>query len=194
MQDSRQSPMSSRISGAILVLALGAMASAETVIYRYTDGDITAFGDRPATGWQEVELPRVNTYRPVESTLAPVDTVTPEEPAASYQHVRITFPGDGEAIRRNGGNLRITGLVEPALNAGHSAVLLVEGAVAVSGEAWQEADDDSDNRRSLLAFTLANLSRGPRSAAIAIMDRKNNILIQSAPVSFHLLRTAAGRP
>ena len=78
--------MSSRKSGAILVLALGAMASAETAIYRYTDGDITAFGDRPATGRQEVELPRVNTYRPVESTLPPVDTVTPAEPGASYHN------------------------------------------------------------------------------------------------------------
>ncbi|MDE0451630.1 MAG: hypothetical protein OXI90_07670 [Gammaproteobacteria bacterium] len=186
--------MSSRISGAILVLALVASASAETAIYRYTNGDTTAFGDRPATGRQKVELPSVNTYSPVESTLPPVDTDTPAEPAASYQHVRITFPVDGEAIRRNGGNLRITGQVEPALNAGHSAVLLVDGAVAMSGGARQEADDDSDNRRSLLAFTLANVSRGPHSAAIAIMDRKNNALIQSAPVSFHLLRAAAGRP
>lgn len=194
MRASRQSPMSSRISGTILVLLLGVMASAETAIYRYTDGDITAFADRPATGRQEVELPRANTYRAVESTLPPVDTVTPAEPGASYRHVSVTFPGDGEAFRRNGGNLHITGQVEPALNAGHSAVLLVDGAVAVSGEARQEADDDSDNRRSLLAFTLANISRGPHSAAIAIMDRKNNILIQSAPVSFHLLRTAAGRP
>ena len=223
MQDSRQSPMASRISGAILVLALVATASAETAIYRYTDGDTTAFGDRPATGRQEVELPRVNTYSSVESTPPPVDTVTPEEPSAgecsptadalgsasgspvpggvlpcesatSYQHVRITFPGDGEAIRRNGGNLRLTGQVEPALNAGHSAVLLVDGAVAVLGGARQEAGDESDNRRSLLAFDLANVSRGPHSAAVAIMDRKNNVLIQSAPVNFHLLRAAAGRP
>ncbi|MCY3821428.1 MAG: hypothetical protein OXH52_19100 [Gammaproteobacteria bacterium] len=186
--------MSSRISGAILVLALGATASAETAIYRYTDGDTTAFADRPATGRQEVELPSVNTYSAVESTLPPVDTVRPAEPAAGYQHLRITFPGDGEAIRRNGGNLRMTGQVEPALNAGHRAVLLVDGAVAVAGGARQEADDDSDNRRSLLAFALANVSRGPHAASIAIMDREKNVLIQSAPVSFHLLRAAIRHP
>ncbi len=186
--------MPSHISGAILVLALGAMASAETAIYRDTDGDITSFADRPATGRQEVDLPRVNTYSPVELTPPPPDIVSPKEPAASYRDIRITFPVDGEAIRRNGGNLRVTGRVEPALHVGHSAVLLVNGTVAVSGEARHEADGDSDNGHSPLAFTLANVSRGPHSAAIAITDRKNNILIQSAPVSFHLLRATARRP
>ena len=100
------------------LLAPGTLASAETAIYRHEDAQgIPVFVDRPGTGRQEVDLPAVNTYAPAESK-RPVAAATEREAAEIYRALLIDSPGHGETIRRNGGDVRVTGRVEPHLAGG----------------------------------------------------------------------------
>ena len=173
--------LSSRTVVAVLMLTPWAPAHAEATVYRYEDADgVAVFADRPGSDGKLIELPAVNTYAPLEAK-QPVAATTPEDTAATYQSVAITSPGDGETLRRNGGNVYVTGRVEPALGADHSAVLYIDGAVAASGRGDQAIN-----------FALAGVPRGPHTLRIAIVDREQNVLIQSAAVSFHLIRAAAG--
>ena len=177
--------------GAFLALTPGVLASAETTIYRYADAQgKTVFGDRPGSNRQEVELPAVNTYTPVEAK-GPA-AATREKRAPIYQSLLLTVPGDGKTIRSNGGNVRVTGRVEPNLRAEHRAVLFVDGAIAMSRQGRLESAHSPPERPGEIDFALQGIARGPHTLRVAIMDQENNILIQSAPVSLHLLRAAAG--
>ena len=185
--------MLSRLSGVVLTLTLGVFTGAETTtIYRHEDAHgITVFADRPGADPREVELASVNTYQAVEPK-EPAAPVAPEKTAAGYQTLIITSPGDGETIRRNGGNLRVTGRVEPELRRNHRAALYVDGTVATSHHPMREPARAPSQPRGDMEFALEGLARGPHALRIAISDRENNILVQSAPVRFHLLRTAVG--
>ena len=179
--------------GAVLALTPGVLASAETTIYRYADAQgKTVFGDRPGSNRQEVELPAVNTYTPVEARGPAAADATREDAAAIYQSLLLTVPGDGKTIRSNGGNVRVTGRVEPDLRADHRAVLFVDGAVAMSRQVRLERAQSPAERRGDIDFALHGVARGPHTLRVAILDQENDVLIQSAPVSFHLLRAAAG--
>ena len=179
--------------GAILALTPGTWASAETTIYRHADAQgITVFVDRPGTDRHAVELPAVNTYAPIELKGAAAAATREDVAAPIYQSLLISVPGDGETIRRNGGNVRVTGRIEPDLRVDHGAVLFVDGAVATPRQAQQERARSPAEQRGDIDFTLAGVARGPHTLRIAILDQENNILIQSAPVGFHLLRAAAG--
>ena len=180
--------------GTVLALTPGALASAETTIYRHADAQgITTFVDRPGGDRQAVELPAVNTYAPIESKEA-VAATREDAAAPIYQSLLISVPGNGETIRHNGGNVRVTGRVEPDLRADHRAVLFVDGSAATSRQARQERARSPAERRGDIDFKLAGVARGPHTLRIAIMDQENNTLIQSATVGFHLLRATAGLP
>ena len=168
-------------------LALGTLACADTKVYRYEDAHgIAVFSDRPGIGRQEVALPAVNAYTPAGSA-EPASAPLPAETKAIYRALVITAPGDGETIRRNGGNIRVTGRVEPGVREGHRAVLLVDG------EPPQDRASSPVITQGSIEFALEGIARGPHTLRIAVMDRDNGILIQSAPVSFHLLRAATGQ-
>ena len=179
-----------RLSGALLALA--ALADAETKIYRYEDAQgITVFADRAAAGRKEVALHGVNTYIPVEPKES-VPAPPPADVTGSYRSLSVTGPGDGETIRRNGGNVRVTGRVEPGVREDHRAVLLVNGAMT-SLEAWQDRVRPPAETRNDIEFALTGVARGPHTVRIAVLDREHNVLIQSVPVRFHLLRAATGQ-
>ena len=177
-----------------MLLAPGASANAETAIYRYEDAEgISVFVDWPGTGRQEVDLPAVNTYTPSESK-RPAAAATQAEAAETYRTLLIESPGDGETIRRNGGNVRVTGRVEPGLRADHSVVAFVDGSLATLRHAQMERERSPAEAHSDIDLALSDLARGPHTLHIAIAGPENDILIQSNPVSFHLLRAGAGLP
>ena len=174
------------------LIAPGVLPSAETAIYRYEDAQgVPGFVDRPGTGRQEIDLSAVNTYTPAESKrLAAAAT---QEEAEIYQALLIDSPGDGETIRRNGGNVRVTGRVEPDLRADHSVVAFLDGVPATISRAETERGHSRTEARGVVDLALSGLARGPHTLRIAIVGAEKNILIQSEPVGFHLLRAAAKR-
>ena len=174
------------------VLAFGTWASADTKIYRYEDSHgLAVFADRLSTGWQEVVLPAVNAYTPTEPK-TPASISPPTDVAGSYRSLLVTSPGNGETIRRNGGNVRVTGRIEPGVREDHRAVLLVDGTMT-SRESLHDRIPSLQDTDGNIEFALTGVARGPHTLRIAIMDGQNNVLIESPPVHFHLLRAAAGQ-
>ncbi len=174
------------------VLVLATSAGADTKIYRYEDPHgIAVFADRPSTGWQEVALSDVNAYTPIKQK-KPASDPLPADVDVTYESLSITGPGDGETIRRNGGNVRVTGRVEPGVRKDHRVVLLVDGAMT-SRESPQDRIRSPVETDGNIEFALTGVARGPHTLRIAIMDGENNVLIQSPPVRFHLLRAATGQ-
>jgi len=165
---------------------------ADSPIYRYEDAQgIVVFADRPGRGRQQVTVPAANTYSPLESR-EPAAPPVERETAETYRSLLITGPADGETIRRNGGNLRVTVRIQPDLRREHHAVLFMDGirmASARAPRAGSPAQPPGD-----IVFPLTGVARGPHTLRVAVMDRENNILVQSAPVDFHLLRAAVARP
>ena len=178
------------LSGALL--APGALAGTETAIYRYEDAEgISAFVDRPGTGRREIDLLTVNIYTPTESKRL-IAAAVPAEATEIYRALLINSPGQGETIRRNGGNVHVTGRVEPDLRADHRVVAFVDGSLATPRHAQAESEHSPTEARSDIDLALSNLARGPHTLYIAIVDSENNVLIQSESVGFHLLRALAG--
>ena len=180
------------LSGALL--APGALAGTEMAIYRYEDAEgISVFVDRPGTGRQEIDLLTVNIYTPADSKRLAAPA-THKQTAETYQTLLINGPGDGETIRGNGGNVRVRGRVEPDLRTDHRIVAFVDDSLATLHHARADRERAPTETRSDIDLTLSGLARGPHTLYMAIVDAENNVLIQSEPVGFHLLRAAAGLP
>lgn len=175
------------------VVAVGTAVSADSTVYRYEDDQgIAVFEDRAGAGRHQITLPAVNTYTPAVLK-QPAAAPARADAAGTYRSVAVTGPGDGGTIRRNGGNVRVTGRIEPELEAGHTAVLFVDGTMAGSSHAPRVRTGASRQPRDDVEFALTGIARGPHTLRIAILDQEHDILIESATVGFHLLRASAGR-
>lgn len=123
-----------------------------------------------------VELPASNVYTPDVPARAVVPTreEPAEAPAFNYQSVAIVSPENDSAVRENAGNVTIVTQVEPGLQEGHSI------QVVLDGQPWP------DTARGSLRLT--NIDRGTHTISAQIVDESNQVLLTSAPVTFHLLR------
>ncbi len=101
-----------------------------------------------------------------------------EEPPFRYQALEIVSPADDEPVRENAGNITIVTNLNPRLQRGHVARLLMDGAVV------QEGPQGS--------FDLANVDRGTHKIAVEIVDERGQVLIRSGESTFHMLRFAGG--
>ena len=184
-------PGASGIAGA--ALALAGLAGTDAAVYRHKDAQgIAVFTDRPGTGRQEVTLAAVNTYTTTSMpSKQPASMPAEADASPTYRSLMVTGPRHGETIRRNGGNLRVTGRIEPRLRGHHNAVLFMDGAPVAFGHAARAGTQAGQHGD--IEFPLTGVARGPHTLRIAIMDQQNRVLAESVPVGFHLLRAAAGR-
>ncbi len=101
-----------------------------------------------------------------------------EEPPFSYLALEIVSPADDEPVRENAGNITIVTNVNPRLQRGHVARLLMDGTVVQEG--------------SRASFDLANVDRGTHTITVEIVDESGQVLIRSNQSTFHMLRYAGG--
>jgi hypothetical protein len=147
-------------------------------IYRIVDsqGRVT-YSDRPQPGAEAVEIGSMNTVRTVAPPGAGAEDrgqrATPPD-LNRYQSLRIVRPTADEAVRSNAGNLSVAVAVNPELMRSHRFRLLLDG---------QPVDESVSG-----SFQLNNVNRGTHSLTVQVLDRGDRVLIQSLPVTFHLLR------
>lgn len=177
------------------LITLLLVTSAQADIYRSVDaeGNIV-FTDEPGPGAEKIEVAPASVISPEPSITTgdeEVDEIlklSPEtEPAVTEQaadavpayQVRIIAPADDESIWVNNGNVTVSLIVEPQLNAerGDLIVLSVDGA-------------DVGQPQPSTSFQLTNLSRGTHTASATIVDSAGSPLTTSATVTFHLHRTS----
>ncbi len=163
--------------------------SAHAQIYKRVlpDGTVV-FSDTPSPDAEEVKIRKLDTYAtplpkpksPPSASQAARNTASApagKTKAFAYTRLAITSPKNDEAIRANNGELPIKLSIEPGLNTdlGHTIVIFLDG---------QQASDPFTGP----AITLSNVDRGTHTLSAKILDGKGNVVKESPPVTFHLLR------
>lgn len=156
-------------------------ASAE--IYQSTDAQGNpVFSDQPGSSSKAVQLPEAQTYQPAPVTPMPgasdTNAANPsdkDKAAKTYASLEISSPKDDEAIRQNEGVVVVQLNSNPGLMDGNMYQLIMDGKPVGQPQASP-------------AFVLTNVDRGTHVIAGQIIDSQNNVIIQSQPVTFNLLR------
>jgi hypothetical protein len=165
-----------------LLILVAVSAAAQAQVYKRVgpDGKVY-FSDQPAPGATEIKVNPVPTVK-----LPPV----PEQPPAArqedaagptYTELSIVSPTSDQAVRANDGNITVSLSLQPALKTGHAVVLNIDGE-----------DGEQIKSGGSLTVALSNLSRGRHTLQAAVVDASGEVLIQSGPVSFNVLRVAVG--
>lgn len=173
------------ILGMLLIVAC-ATASAEVFRRVGPDGEVY-FSDTPAPGSQRVDLEGVQSVppRPIpkrsSATVRPTGDAVEKKSAPPYAQFEIIKPSNGQGLRANDGSVTVYLSLQPALRAGDTIVLIVDGE-----------DGASIHSGDTLNFNLSNMSRGQHSVAARVQNAKGEKLIETGPVSFYVLRAALG--
>lgn len=159
------------------LLLLTFAASAD--IYRWTDADgNTVFGDNPPEG---VDAQRIHVREPMTTpALRDAREILQrgrgdeEESRPPYERMSIASPGDDEPVRANDGNFQVRVDIHPELDRGHRLRLIMDG--------------DTIQTTESTAFQLTNVDRGTHRIQVQVLDRDDQVIQESDPVVFHLLR------
>jgi hypothetical protein len=168
----------------LLLSIVFACATANAQVYKRVgpDGKIY-FSDRPGPDATRVEVAPAQTIS-LPTVSGPAETVGKKDEAVSgYSEFAIVSPLSDEGVRANDGNVTVRLSLQPKLQSGHTIMLKIDG----EDGAQVKAGDD-------MAIELTNLSRGRHTVEAVVVDAQGNALIQTASVSFNVLRVAgAGR-
>ena len=159
-----------------VLITLSASAVAE--VYTYVDAQGNrVFTDQPRKNAQRVQiLPSNSTsgsppQRTVQSAPAKPKSGTPFR----YDMLRVLIPEPDATVRSAQGELIVSVTSEPALQAGHSYRLLLDGKP--TGQAGRSP-----------VFPLKNVDRGTHQLAVEILDENGRILEKAPNQPFHMLR------
>ena len=161
----------------ITLCLLAPLLSAQTV-YRQVDaeGNIS-FSDQATPGAEAITIRKAQTIAP-----PPVGAFRPEpavkkEAQAGYDRLAIVRPRHDETIVGAAqGNFDVKVDLRPALRAGDSLILLLNGARA--------------ERAKTTNFTFSNLYRGAHTLQVAVSSAEDKVIQRSATVTVHVKRTA----
>ena len=156
-------------------------------IYRWVDdsGNVV-FSDEPQPGAERVDLPPATTYTPVDEEaltddilkLSPDVEDTQQADVPDYE-IRIVAPANDESIWVNNGDVTVSMIVEPSLDAERGDKVMLQ----LDGEAVSEP-------RSATSFQLNNLSRGTHTLNAMVVDDSGATLTSTGTVTFHLHRAS----
>jgi hypothetical protein len=172
-----------RISFACLLLALALPASAQ--IYTYTDASGNkVFTNQPPDGVkaESVQLQPMNTMDPPQDDTPPAATADQSGDGQSlpYSQVKLTNIPSDEALRSNNGSFTVNASLQPPLRPGHSLQLLLDG-------------QPYGSPTNVPLLQLTNVDRGEHTLALQV-KAGDQVIQQSAPVTFTIQRVALGTP
>lgn len=162
-----------------LLLGLPLLATAAGV-YRWVDAEgNVVYGDDPPKSAQAetVDLPALtiaDSFVPATPSTRQDAPAQPDEEQAAYTRFKVTAPAVDEAIRANDGNMGVTVAVEPALRAGDSISLYLDGKQVGNGKS--------------LTFALTEVDRGEHTVFAVLADAQGNIIQNTEAVRFNVLR------
>lgn len=152
-------------------------------IYRTVDAngnvvftDIAPVDRSAGSAPQTVTVEPVNTYEPAAQP-APANTPVTSTAAGYYTELAVISPTEDATIRDNAGNVQIEVAITPGLRSDHRLLLVLDG---------EPTEVEADNG----VFELSNVDRGTHTAGARAVDRQGNVLIESGPTTFNLMRVA----
>jgi hypothetical protein len=171
---------------ALFLILSSATASAEMFRRIGPDGEVY-FSDRPSPGSEPVDLRPAQTVnladirRPSAATEQSPGVVSEDAPAPAYAQFESVKPSNGQGVRANDGSVTVYLSLQPALRAGDTIELIVDGE---DGPKIQSGDT--------LNFNLSDMSRGGHTVAARVKSQQGEKLIETGPVRFYVLRVALG--
>lgn len=164
---------------AALLLILPVMAYA--AVYKWTDekGNVH-FSDTPHQGAKKIEVPKAQTFTPVNipSPIKPQQN-TPQQ-QQSYKAVQITQPEDEATIRNNNGYVAVSVRVDPGLFEGDLLQLYFDGTPV-------------GKPQTSTVFVLNNIYRGEHNISVAIIGANGKQIMKSESVTIFMHRARAGQ-
>lgn len=157
-------------------LALSFSTLAISEIYQSTDNDGNAvFSDIKSDRSEPVTLQPTNTTTlPKLDTTDHMETESSQEAPVRYSSVSIQSPSDDEIIRNTVGNVNVSVLVEPALQANHGIQILVDGTAVT-------------RPLSNTQFQFGGIERGSHQLSAQIVDLSDDSVVETSPtVQFHV--------
>ncbi|APQ12273.1 hypothetical protein NS274_17500 [Pseudomonas oryzihabitans] len=156
--------------------------SAQAAIYKSVDAEgNTVFSDQPSANATPVQVPPTNTVgnpQPAPSIPSAPAAATPAGPA--FSRLEVNLPND-EAIRANNGTFAVGVSLEPALKAGQSLQLLVDG---------QPYGSPGQSTR----FGVTNLERGEHRFAAQVLSGTGEVIQTSAEKTVTVQRISVNSP
>ena len=125
----------------------------------------------------EVSVSPMNTYDPPAVPATQSNASSAPTTPGYYAQLEVVSPAEDETIRDNAGNLQIEVAITPPLRADHRLLLVLDGT-ATEVEALNGV------------FELSNVDRGTHTAGARAVDRQGNVIIESNPTTFNLMRVA----
>jgi len=171
----------------VLLLVLVSTVANSQVYKRVGPDGQVFFSDQPGPGAERIKVQPAQAISmpPVPETVLETDTGSTAGAQAddivAYTSFSILSPMDDEAVRANNGFVTIYLSLQPGLAANNSVVLNIDGE---DGKANVSSEE--------LSIGLNNMSRGQHTIAARIVDARGATLIETQPVTFHVLRVAAG--
>lgn len=163
---------------AILLLLAVSTAGWAAGVYRWVDPEGNVhYGDRPQSADAEpVTLPG---YRPTPRPGQPGRSGTEggeQAGAGGYTALAIAQPQDGSTVRSNAGKVPLLVSIAPELQEGHYLEVRLDGTLV-------------GTKQTLLVMELQQVIRGRHELQVSVFDAEGNLLRQSDPVRFYVLRS-----
>lgn len=172
----------------LMVLGLG-LANASDIYHWVDQNGNPVFSDQPTEDAKKIGLQQPMTYAPIpvpeltgQSMGEEQQTEEVADAAPEYQ-LSIVSPENDAEIRANNGEVVVNLQIQPAL-------------IAERGDLIQLYLDDlpAGMPQSQLSFMLENIDRGTHKLAAFVLNASGEVIAQSEPVSFHLLRSSIHQP
>jgi hypothetical protein len=164
-----------------------ASVSVQAEIYRWVDADgKTVYGDNPpkTSAAKSVNLPLLtvaDSPAPKPAQAKPDAALAADKKAGdeaeAYTDFKIASPTAEEAIRANEGTLAVSVALQPQLKAGDGVTLYLDSKQVATGAS--------------LSFNLTDVERGEHSVFAVLTDASGNIIQNTQPVKFSVLRYSA---
>jgi hypothetical protein len=174
-----------------MLATMPAFAAGQTVWKWVDERGVTHYSDRPVPGATKMELnvgkpsadsPSFSSPRSSPSSAANSATNSDRPSGPPYRDLEIWRPADGDNIVNTGGAVDVSIRLEPALQAGHSLSLYLDGRLVES-----EAANATE-------YSLAEVPRGLHSLIAVVNDSRGERVQESATVRFSVRQTSIANP
>ena len=163
----------------IIILSCLPLLVSAGEFYKWVDKmGVVHYSDKPFPNAEVLSLP--------DPVYTPAEASDPEgkdaaDTGTGYSKFSLAQPEQGETIRSNQGMVNCSFFLTPGLRSGHKIV------VTVDGQKLKE-------KLASTQFSLKDISLGTHTLKADIVDDKDQILVSTNVVSFHLRKQAISQP
>jgi len=158
----------------ILILLLPILATAAIYKWIDEDGNMHYSGDSQE-GSQKVKIPDIQSYKLRKMPKIKEAEKVKKKAEVKYESIKITTPENDAVVRSNNGNVDVVVEVEPKLTKANLILILLDSKPAHKPQYGNKV-------------TLIHLDRGSHLLQAQILDKKENVIMSSDVIAFHLQR------